>query len=84
MSKAKKKLLIAFSAAAICGVLAGCGREDDAQQSIDSTKTQLYVKYYNGGLRREWIDEICSNFEKDYADYSFETGKVGEIGRAHV
>ncbi len=77
MSKAKKKLLIAFSAAAICGVLAGCGREDDAQQSIDSTKTQLYVKYYNGGLRREWIDEICSNFEKDYADYSFETGKVG-------
>ena len=43
----------------------------------DQTKTQLHVKYTNGGLRREWIDHVVASFEEKYKDYSFEEGKKG-------
>ena len=35
----------------------------------DQTKTQLHVKYTNGGLRREWIDHVVASFEEKYKDY---------------
>ena len=79
MSKRKTKIILALSSLALLAGAAGCeGREsEDSQAPIDSTKTQLYVKYYNGGLRREWLDKICESFENDYANYSFEEGKTG-------
>ena len=44
---------------------------------IDTSKTQLYVRYYAGGLGTDWIEEICSRFEEDFANVSFEEGKTG-------
>lgn len=74
----KKTLPLVLSFLAIASSIAGCGRKEDSSSvSIDNEKTQLYVKYHNGGLRREWIDKVCDQFEEDYADYSFEEGKKG-------
>lgn len=44
---------------------------------IDTSKTQLYVRYYAGGLGTDWLEEICSRFEEDFANVSFEEGKTG-------
>ncbi len=56
--------------------MTGCaGTEDDV--TIDTTKTQLYVRYFAGGLGTSWIEEVCSNFERDFANVSFEEGKKG-------
>lgn len=59
----------------VCAVVSSfaCERGD----GIDSTKTQLYVLNYNGGFGSKWIDTIVKNFEQDYADKSFESGKKG-------
>lgn len=80
MFKNKKALPLIVSFFALSATLISCGRneeENNSQEPIDDTKTQLWVKYFNGGLRREWIDNVCDQFEKDYASYSFEQGKTG-------
>ena len=78
MSHKMKALPFILCAATSVLALGSCfNREEDDDQSLDATKTTLGVKYYNGGLRREWIDKVCDAFEKDFADYSFEPGKKG-------
>lgn len=77
MFNKKKVTFLAVSLLGMATTLAGCGREGESVGSVDETKTQLYVKYFNGGLRRAWIDKVCDDFEADYADYSFEPGKKG-------
>ena len=44
---------------------------------IDATKTQVKIKYNNGGLGRVWLDTVLAKFEEVYADVSFEEGKTG-------
>ena len=56
---------------------AGCRRDDNVDQKVDKTKTQLYVKYYNGGFGDEWLNQLCAEFEAMYADVSLEDGKMG-------
>jgi ABC-type glycerol-3-phosphate transport system substrate-binding protein len=74
----KKTLPILVSSAAIMAcLLASCSRPGTEAQSVDSTKSQLRVKYFNGGLRDEWINQLVDDFEAKYADYSFESGKKG-------
>ncbi len=55
--------------------LTACGGKSDVV--IDKTKTQLYVRYFAGGLKTAWIEEMCQNFERDFANVSFEEGKTG-------
>lgn len=61
----------------LCSVMAGCRRDDNTDQTVEKTKTQLYVKYYNGGFGDEWLNRLCAEFEAMYADVSLEEGKVG-------
>ena len=42
-----------------------CGRENQ-DQTIDKSKLQLYVKYYNGGFGDEWLKKLGSEFEAMY------------------
>ncbi len=78
MSHKMKALPFILCAATSVIALGSCfNREEEGDKSLDATKTTLGVKYYNGGLRREWIDKACDAFEKDFADYSFEPGKKG-------
>lgn len=79
MTHKMKALPFVLCAATSVLALGSCfnREEGDDDKSLDETKTTLGVKYYNGGLRREWIDKVCDAFEKDFADYSFEPGKKG-------
>ncbi len=54
----------------------GCGGSGGGVQ-IDETKTQIKVKYNNGGLGRVWLDTVLAKFEEVYAEVSFEEGKKG-------
>ncbi len=54
--------------------LVGCA---ERAVEIDTTKTQLTVKYYNGGYGQVWLDTLIENFEETYAETSFEDGKKG-------
>lgn len=45
--------------------------------SIDKSKTQLYVANYNGGMGSRWLDEYAKGFEEKYKNVSFEDGKTG-------
>ena len=51
----------------------GCG----GGIKIDTSKTQLYISNNNQGVGTKYIEEIGREFEKDFADYSFEEGKKG-------
>ena len=50
-----------------------CGRENQ-DQTIDKSKLQLYVKYYNGGFGDEWLKKLGSEFEA-----TFQTAAVSRI-----
>ena len=71
-------LLCLLMFASAMSVLTGCRRdEDNTDQTVNETKTQLYVKYYNAGFGDEWLNRLCAEFEAMYADVSFEEGKRG-------
>ena len=53
------------------------GGEDKDNPKVDSTKSQLYVGVFDGGLGREWTEEARTLFEAQYAERSFESGKKG-------
>ncbi len=67
-------LLLCFAAFGSTFATVGCDKE---VQEFDTSKSQLFVKYYNGGAGRAWIDELIADFEADYAEVSFEEGKKG-------
>lgn len=81
----KKALLSLVMATATIFSAVGCGDRGNGGGSgggagkvdIDTTKSQLFLKYYNGGVNRVWIDDVVAQFEKDYADVEFEEGKKG-------
>lgn len=79
MKKLKRVLALTMSAVATLGCMsyiAGCTQRG-AGEKIDTTKTQIKVKYNNGGLGRVWIDTVLAKFEEVYAEHSFEEGKKG-------
>lgn len=77
MKKIYKLLAVLFGVTFLMSGLAGCNRGDGDVQRVDSQKTQLYVKYYSGGLGNAWLDQCMADFETKFADYSFEEGKRG-------
>lgn len=70
---------LTLSAAAM---LAGCGEveiddPDRFDEDVDSSKTQIYVGYFNGGLGLTWLTEAKEAFEAKYPQYQImiDTGK---------
>lgn len=57
-------------------LMAGCDR-GEITEKIDKTKTQLTVYNFDGGIGTDWLYTIKKMFEEQYADKSFEEGKVG-------
>lgn len=45
--------------------------------AIDSTKAQLYVANYNGGMGTEWLNNSAKRFEEKYKDVEFLPGTKG-------
>lgn len=77
MKKSVRILSLFLCLLMLCSVMVGCRRDDNTDQTVEKTKTQLYVKYYNGGFGDEWLNRLCAEFEAMYADVSLEEGKVG-------
>ena len=76
MKKVGKKVtsILALSVlAGVVGTLASCG----GNSNIDSTKTQLYVKCYQGGYGNKWLYNAKERYEALHANESFEDGKKG-------
>lgn len=74
MIKSKKIAAVLLAAVAAAGVLGGCGGN---VQEIDSTKTQLYIGNFDGGMGSRWLDVYIDGFEEMYKDTPFEDGKTG-------
>ena len=55
-------------------VLASCWQH---QGTIDTTKTQLYIYNYDGGIGTEWLERLKAKFEEQYKEESFEPEKKG-------
>lgn len=73
--KSKKLLLISALALTSVTALASCGKLDVEED--DETKTQLRIKYTNGGFRSEWLDKLCDEFTEAFAEVSFQEGRKG-------
>lgn len=58
------------------GAFAGCKKPDSGEE-VDSSKTQLYVRNYQGGFGNKWLYNGKDKFEAKYANTSLETGKTG-------
>lgn len=71
-----KKVRNALLIPLLLGALAGCHLHE-GEQSISADKTQLYVGVYTGELDSGSFYQVASEFEKKYADVSFEEGKKG-------
>lgn len=74
---AKKLWAIVLSAIMAATVFVGCGRRDSINPEIDTTKTQLYLGVYNGGLGIQWVRQVANEFEELYKDYEGVNGKKG-------
>lgn len=84
MKKCKK--LVSLISLLLCAVMmfAMTGCEDlnveapDADDiAVDTTKAQLYVANYNGGMGTEWLNNAAKRFEEKYKDVEFLPGTKG-------
>ena len=84
MKKCKK--LVSLISLLLCAVMmfAMTGCEDlnveapDADDiAVDTTKAQLYVANYNGGMGTEWLNNAAKRFEEKYQDVEFLPGTKG-------
>lgn len=71
-----KVVALCICAVLTIGTVAGCS-STDVGPNIDTSKTQVYVANYAGGVGRTWLDEAVTRFEKYYENESFEAGKTG-------
>lgn len=76
MKKVSKCLFLAANAVLSISLLAGCGGKKVGPE-VDTAKTQLYVKYNNGGMGDVWLNRLDAEFVELFKDYSFEAGKKG-------
>ena len=78
----KKNFLKKAMSLALCALLvapaAACNMGGgDGGEAVDESKTQLNVFHYFAGFGDAWLLELADNFEKEYANHSFEEGKMG-------
>ena len=79
--RGKKLLALSVFAVMVSVSLTGCGgpwRDDEEyNQKVDTTKSQLYVQNFKGGFGSDWLYAVASRFEELYKDEEFESGKKG-------
>ena len=81
----KKSLCLTLSCALLSSLvlptMAGCDRAENVNNRFTEEEkknmTQLIVGVYDGGFGTGWADTIAVEFEKKFADYSFEPNKTG-------
>ena len=57
-----------------CG---GGGNEGGSTEKVDTTKAQLYLSNFDGGVGTKWLEEAADRFEEKYKDTPFVEGTQG-------
>ena len=74
----KTALFAVFAtASASLACLTSCGGPNSNDPSIDTSKTQIYVKNYQGGYGNKWLYTAKNKYEALHAEDSYESGKKG-------
>lgn len=73
----KSTLALALVMSASTLVACGGGSNGNKDEAIDETKTQLYVAVVPSGYGDSWLYKSAEDFEKAFAEKSFEEGKTG-------
>ena len=73
----KKTVTLLLVATSLSLVACGGDSGDSSNKKVDANKTQLYVGVYDGGVGAEWAYKYAEDFERLYAEESFEEGKKG-------
>ncbi|MBQ8294836.1 MAG: hypothetical protein IJX87_00220 [Clostridia bacterium] len=71
MRNIKKSILAVALVATTCASMAlpvGCGKKG---ANVDSSKAQLHISNFNGGVGNEWLNKVINRFCADYATYKF-------------
>lgn len=77
MKKNFLKVISLLCVSTMCVPAVACGGEDSGR-AVDSTKAQLHVANYDGGVGCAWLeDELIPRFEEEYAEYEFMPGTKG-------
>ena len=78
MKTKKMKWLTLMLAGMLMIPAAGCKGDEPTVggEKIDTTKTQIYVDHYNGGVGNSWFAPLKARFEEAYKDYKL-GDKVG-------
>ena len=65
-NKKWQKLVVGALTGIMCltCVTACGGLRPDSGEEVDKNRTQVYVKYYNGGLGKSWMPALKEAFEK--------------------
>jgi hypothetical protein len=72
------KKLWAFSAIALCAMATATGCGDRSGEKVDSTKAQLRVATFDGGVGDQWLKNAAKIFEEKCAERDdFQDGRVG-------
>ncbi len=72
--KVQKIAALSLAGLLSCSGLAACGGDGGGSKG---GKTELKIKVFNGGLGYAWLQELANNFEEQFKNVSFETGKTG-------
>ena len=82
----KKNVVLFIGALTSISVLTGCGRQSSSSESVDSTKAQLTINTFDGGIGDKWLKNAARRFEEANAERTdFEEGRVGvqiHVGKA--
>lgn len=58
-------------------LLGACNLRKQSGESVDSSKTQLYINNFARGFGTKWLDNLKTQFESEHAEDSYEDGKKG-------
>ncbi len=74
----RKQNVLFLASSALSFAVVGCKTTTPPNvEKIDASKTQIYVRNYDGGYGSEWLSKIKDRFEEAHKDDVLEEGKKG-------